>query len=548
MPRVLVTFDATEAALACFEHHDIHYQRALVQSEQELLKKIGPYDGLLLRKWELLSARVVEKATKLRVIGCLGGKPDEASLTYINQAGILVLNASNERAVAVAEHTLTMMLCLSRRILPVHKHVQKHVQTHLGGPPQRREPSREVLHGLTVLDKKCLGLVGLGTVGKLVAAKAQSLGMRVCVCDPYVGQDVLQGWAAVEDSVEAPVEALPLEAVLRQADFVSLHVPLTSETKNMLGEQAIFAMKPGSFLINCAHRDLVDEMALCRALEQGHLAGAGLDRFDEKNLDRLMKLDSVLCTPGLSGETQDTRQDTESLVARRMTHFLLEGAIESAVNFPELSRETIQQVRPYLFLGELLGSMLAQLGPGKTTALTFEMMGAGLWKHDELIVLSGLIGYLGETKPRINRINVKQWARELGLKVTSIRGPEDPRLGKTLRITTWSRRKKQSSVTGRVSQTNQIRITALQGLGLDAALSARMLYIEHTDRPGIFGALGSALGEKRINIGGFSCGREDKVRYAVALLALDNPLQEEMVMELSQIPGILRAMYLRFSV
>ena len=192
--------------------------------------------------------------------------------------------------------------------------------------------------------------------------------------------------------------------------------------------------------------------------------------------------------------------------------------------------------------------MLAQLGPGKTTALTFEMMGAGLWKHDELIVLSGLIGYLGETKPRINRINVKQWARELGLKVTSIRGPEDPRLGKTLRITTWSRRKKQSSVTGRVSQTNQIRITALQGLGLDAALSARMLYIEHTDRPGIFGALGSALGEKRINIGGFSCGREDKVRYAVALLALDNPLQEEMVMELSQIPGILRAMYLRFSV
>jgi D-3-phosphoglycerate dehydrogenase len=481
--------------------------------EADLCERIDAYDALVVRSQTLVSAAVLAAARRLRVIARAGVGVDNIDVAAATERGILVINAAEGNTVAAAEHTLAMLLALSRKIPEAAQSLRA------GEWVRGRFVGVEVYH-------KTLGIIGFGRIGREVARRAQCLGMDVVATDLFV---------TPEQASREGVELVNLDDLLARSDYVSIHTPLTRETRGMLGEQEFARMKPGARLINCARGGIVVESALVRALELGRVAGAALDVFEQEppSPDHpLLRRPNVIATPHVGASTEEAQVNVALDVADQILAVLRGEPPRSAVNVPAVSPEIYARLEPYLRLARRLGKLQAQLTDGPVTAVSVVYSGELLNYDVQPVTRAVLIGLLQPILAQpVNEVNAPVIAEARGIRVTESKsaGESDPL--NVLRVEVDHAGGKRV-ISGTALSRTDLRIRAIDQFDIDLSPEGYLLFAMHTDRPGVIGAVGTLLGEHQINIAGMHVGREAVGKRAVMVLSLDDPVPEALLDEI----------------
>lgn len=500
---------------------DFEVDVALGLSPEELLERIGAYDGLIIRSTTKVTAEVIERAENLKAVGRAGIGVDNIDVEAATKRGILVANAPESNTIAAGEHTLALMLAAARRIPAADTSLR-------GG-----EWKRSAFKGVEVAEKT-LGLVGLGHVGTVVARGALGMRMRVLAYDPYVSAERMRSM-----NVE---RAETVDEVLERSDFVSLHVPRTPRTAGMINARALEKMKPSAFLINVARGGIVDETDLYNALKEGTIAGAALDVFvEEPTTDSpLFSLPNVVVTPHLGASTIEA-QDRAGVTAAEQVARALRGEVPlNALNAPVPVGEGAEFVAQYSGLCETLGSLLYQLTDRPGEALKVEYRGEVASYDTRLLDVSALKGLLARMvfEP-LNFVNTPVLARERGLKVETSRLSESSDYTSLVKLCLSSGGEDGESVVSGtlVGPRMQPRLVEALGFTVDIVPERHMLFIRNEDVPGMIGAIGTTLGEGGINIGNMAVGRGEPGERAAMAITVDEPVPDETIEKLLSIPG-----------
>ncbi len=493
----------------------------LTPSAAEVPAEIADADALIVRSATKVTSALLEKAPKLRVIGRAGVGVDNVDVEAATHRGVLVMNTPGGNAVSVAEHTLALMLGLARAV------PQASASTNAG----RWEKS--AFSG-TELRRKTLGLVGLGRVGTEVARRARALEMKVLAYDPYVTPAAAR---------EVEVELLPLDDLLAQSDFVSLHTSLSPATEKMIGADAIAKMKKGARLINCARGELIDEAPLAEALKSGKLAGAGLDTFAQeppKN-SPLIGLPNLIATPHIAGSTAEAQEEVGTAIAQQVRDYLAEGVIRNAVNMPALSPDQYRRLRPYLVLGERLGSFVAQAAPSRSfSRVQIRYAGEPAELGSHVIRSAVLVGILNAVlDEKVNLVNASDAAAARGLLVEETTRRRERGYPNTIEVAIADGGK-GVTLEGMVGQDGSPRILALDGMALESPLEGTLLLSRNVDVPGVIGRIGTALGSLGVNIATFALGRRGPGggAEALALIGVDGKVDTAAVQHIRDLPSV----------
>jgi len=493
----------------------------LTPSVATLPSELANADALVIRSATKVTPALLEKAARLRVIGRAGVGVDNVDVETATHRGVLVMNTPGGNAVSVAEHTLALMLGLARAV------PQANASTQAG----RWEKS--AFSG-TELRGKTLGLVGLGRVGTEVARRARALEMRVLAYDPYVTPTAAR---------EVEVELVSLEQLLKSSDVLSLHTSLSSATEKMIDAAALKKMKNGAWLINCARGELIDEAALAEALRSGHLAGAALDTFAEEppRNSPLIGLPNVIATPHIAGSTAEAQEEVGTAIAQQVRDYLAEGVIRNAVNMPALSPDQYRRLRPYLELGERLGSFVAQASPSHSfSRLRIRYAGEAAELGSHLIRSAVLVGALNSVlDEKVNLVNAAAAAAGRGLLVEETTRRRGHGFPDTVEVAIADGGH-DFTLEGTVGQDGSPRIVSLDGISLEAPLEGTLLLSRSVDVPGVIGRIGTALGRLGVNIATFALGRRTPGGggEALALVGLDGEVSAVIVQEIRSLPSV----------
>jgi len=499
---------------------------ALVTPEQiegKLSQHLADADALIVRSAVKVDAHVLEPASKLRVIGRAGVGVDNIDLEAATKKGIAVMNTPGANAVAVAEHTLGLMLAMARHLCRAD------------GLMHAGKWEKKTLQG-TELRGKTLGIVGLGRVGLEVAKRARAFHMTVVAHDPFVSTSVAR---------DLEIRMAGLEEIYATADYITLHVGLTPQTAGMINAETIKKMKRGVRLVNCARGELVDEAALAEGLKSGHVAAAALDVFQDEPLKHspLASLENVVMSPHIGGSTHEAQEAVGYQIALQVKEYLKHGVIQNAVNIPSVSHEEYLEMHPYIVLAERLGSFLAQGTDGNAEEVTVRYAGPiAEWKTELLrnAALKGIINHMLEE--RANLVNAAAIAGERGIKVRETKklrpssGGAANVLSVTLRTTSEEHR-----VRGTVLHEKLPRLLGVDDIDVEAPLERNLVYMRNLDVPGVIGKIGTILGNHRINIANFSLGRQEKAAKtaeAIAVVHVDSVVPEDVLKELRTIEAV----------
>ena len=461
-PKVLISDSMSSQALATFEDRGIEAVQPGKLSEAELLDMIDEFAGLAIRSSTRVTTELLEHANNLKVVGRAGIGIDNVDVPACTHRGIIVMNTPLGNAITTAEHTMAMMLSLARHI------PQANSSTRAG----RWEKSRFM--GME-LSGKLLGLIGAGNIGSIVAQKAIGYGLRVQAYDPFLIE---------ERADKMGVEKVDLDRLLSSSDIVSLHVPKTPETSNIINASAINRMKKGSLLINCARGGLVDEFALRAALESGHLKGAALDVFEtepaRENL--LFDLDNVICTPHLGASTVEAQEKVAIQVAEQISDYLLTGGVKNAINAPSISAEEAKILKPYLNLAQCLGSFVGQLTHDSIKSLTITYRGDANDLNVSPLTVQVVQSILEHHSSFVNSVNAREVARDRNINVIEAHneGKDEYPCRITVSVETETSTR---SICGSLIQ-NRPRVIDVKGIPLESKLGEHMLYITNKDTPG----------------------------------------------------------------
>lgn len=499
----------------------------VIPSAAALPGELADAEALVVRSATKVTAALLEKAARLRVIGRAGVGVDNVDVEAATRRGILVMNTPGGNAVSVAEHTIALMLGLARAVPQANASIQA----------GRWEKS---LFSGTELRGKTLGLVGLGRVGTEVARRARALEMKVLAYDPYVTPAAAR---------EVEVELVPLDELLGQSDVISLHTSLSALTEKMIDAPAIAKMKRGARLINCARGELIDEAALAEALRSGKLAGAAVDTFAEeppKN-SPLVGLPNLIATPHIAGSTAEAQEEVGTAIGQQVRDYLADGLIRNAVNMPALSPDQYRRLRPYLELGERLGSFVAQAAPSRSfhrVRIQYAGEPAELGSHViRSAVLAGALNSVLDEK--VNLVNAAEEAASRGIVVEETTRRRERGYPNTIEVTIADGGR-EFSLEGTVAQDASARILALDGIALEAPLEGTLLLTRNIDVPGVIGRIGTALGNLGVNIATFALGRRAPGgAEALALVGLDGNVNASVVQEILALPSITEARLIR---
>jgi D-3-phosphoglycerate dehydrogenase / 2-oxoglutarate reductase len=479
-------------------------------SPADLAKIVGPYDALLVRSATKVTAEVIAKADRLKVIGRAGVGLDNVDADAATKRGIIVMNVPAGNTISTAEHTMSMLMSLARRIPQAYASLK-------GGKWERSKFVGTEVFG------KTLGIVGLGKIGTEVAKRAQSFGMRIIAYDPFL---------SAERAQQLEIQLTDLKTVYQEADFITVHTPLTAETKGLIGAKEIAMMKKGVRLINCARGGIIDEAALHEAVTSGQVAGAALDVFEQEPppMDHpLLKLEQVVSVPHLGASTQEAQFNVAIEVVKQVADALLGRGIRNAVNMPSVDGKTLQVLQPYITLGERMGSLASQLSGGQIAEIRVTYVGevAG---HDTspvtLAILKGVLApMVGES---VNYVNASHIAAERGLKVVESKANRMDEFANLMAVEV--RTNGQSlAIHGTLSARREPRIVKIDRYFVETAPDGYMLIIRNEDKPGLIGQLGTLLGEAKINIAGMSNGRDKPGGTAVTVLNIDNDVPPKVL-------------------
>jgi len=527
MPKVLISDALSPAAIQIFKDRgiDVDFQPALGKDKEKLATVIGNYDGLAIRSATKVTAKILEWAKDLKVIGRAGIGVDNVDIPAATARGIIVMNTPFGNSITTAEHAVSLMLALARQI------PEADASTRAGKWEKNKFMGVEIFG-------KTLGVIGCGNIGSIVADRATGLRMKVVAFDPFLSQ---------ERADDLGVEKVEIDQLFRRADFITLHTPLTDKTRNIISAGAIKNMKKGVRIINCARGGLVDEAALYEALKSGQVAGAAFDVFvtEPATENPLFHLPNVVCTPHLGAATSEAQENVALQIAEQMSDYLLRGAITNAINFPSISAEEAPKLKPFIALAEKLGSFAGQLTETGISKVQLAYEGAVAQMNTKALTSAALAGLLRPMLGDVNVVSAPVVAKERGIVIEEVTRemPEDYESLITVTVTT---ERQTRHVSGTVFADGRPRIVNIKGIRMDAEFGPSMIYITNLDKPGFIGKFSSTLGEAGINIATFHVGRDAPGGNAVALIEIDGDLPEAVLAKVRALPQVQQAKLLHF--
>ncbi|MDO9414474.1 MAG: phosphoglycerate dehydrogenase [Pseudolabrys sp.] len=526
-PRVLISDALSDAAVQIFKDRgiDVDFQPNLGKDKEKLAEIIGKYDGLAIRSATKATAKIIEKATRLKVIGRAGIGVDNVEIPAATAKGIIVMNTPFGNSITTAEHAITLMLALAREIPAAD------ASTQAGKWEKNRFMGVEIT-------AKTLGVIGCGNIGSIVADRALGLRMKVIAFDPFLSP---------ERAKDIGVEKVELDDLLKRADFITLHTPLTDKTRNVIDAAAIAKMKKGVRIINCARGGLVDEQALADALNSKHVAGAAFDVFVEEPATKnvLFGHPNVICTPHLGASTTEAQENVALQVAEQMSDYLLTGAITNALNFPSITAEEAPKLKPFVTLAEKLGSFAGQLTESGLSKVTITYEGQVAEMKIKALTSAALTGLLRPMLGEVNFVSAPELAKERGVVVEETTRAMSGDFDSLITVTVVTENQTRS-VSGTVFADGRPRIVNIKGIRMDAEFAPSMVYITNLDKPGFIGKFSGTLGEAGINIATFHVGREAPGANAVALIEIDGDMPADVLERVRALPQVQSAKLLHF--
>ncbi len=527
--KILIADDVSESAVAVLRAEpswqvvDLGREKGdAAARKQRLADEISSADALVVRSATKVTAGLLERAARLRVVGRAGVGVDNVDLDAATNKGVVVMNTPGGNAESVAEQTLALMLALARRIPQADASLK-----------QGRWEKKAFLG--QELRCKSLGLVGFGRIGAEVARRAQAFGMEVAAYDPHIAPRIAS---------DANVRLVPLDELFSTSDFISLHASATPESRHVVNARTLALVRPGTRLVNCARGELVDEAALLEALKEGKVAGAGLDVFEtEPPKDSpLVAHPNVIATPHIAGSTEEAQEIVGIRIAEQVRDYLAHGIVRNAVNVPAVSAEEYRRLQPYLELGEKLGAFLGQIGGRPLNEIRISYDGGLADLNTHLVKNSVLKGILAHTlsEEEVNLVYAGSLAQGAGVEVIEVRSSRRASVSNSLGIALRSG-SEVASVLGTTGLKGSLRILGVNDIDVEAPLKGVILFIRNQDVPGVIGRVGTLLGERQINIANFALGRNTDVHEAIGLVSVDDQIPASVLDEIRSVPAVRKA-------
>jgi D-3-phosphoglycerate dehydrogenase len=489
-------------------------------SHQDLMKIIGEYDGLVVRSATKANKELIEAGTRLKVIGRAGIGVDNVDVKAASARGVVVMNTPEGNIVTTAEHAISMMMALCRQIPQATASIRD------GRWEKKKFMGVEMFN-------KTLAVIGIGRIGSIVVRRARALEMKVIAFDPFISAQAAE---------KLGVELVTLEELYKRADFISIHTPLTAETKNLINAQTIAKMKKGVRIVNCARGGIIHEADLADAIKTGHVAGAALDVFEQEPPAKdnpLLGLENVIFTPHLGASTTEAQENVAIAVAEQFVDFFVHGITRNAVNMPSIPPEQLAVIRPYMALAEKMGSFVAQVAEGGVKEIRIRYMGDLSQLDQRPITQAALKGALEHyVGPTVNLVNAPYLAESRGITVAVENSPDRRNFSAAigLRLVTD---KGEISIEGAVFRGTEPRLVRMEDIPIEAQLEGTMILASNNDRPGVIGAIGACLGARGVNIAAFHLGRVQAGGKAMAIVNVDSAPEPEVMAELARLTNVL---------
>ena len=519
IPRVLVSDDLSPEGVEILRRAGLQVDVKVGLKPEELERVVGDYDALAVRSATKVTAQLLDRAKRLKVVGRAGVGVDNVDLDAATRRGVVVMNTPGGSSTTVAELTLAHMLALARHV------PQATASVRAGKWEKKRFQGRE-------LAGKTLGVVGIGNIGAVVVERCRALRMRVVAYDPFISP---------EAAAKLGVTQVSLDQLWGEADVVSLHVPLTEQTRNLVNAQSLAKMKRGALLVNCARGGIIDERALADALASGQLGGAALDVFEKEPPapdHPLLQLENFICTPHLGASTEEAQSAVAVGIAQQLAAYLTRGEVKNAVNLPSVPREVLDTIAPYLALSEKLGSLAAQIAPPAIHEVRIELAGELSHAPHRIIAAQALKGLLRHVLDQpVNEVSAPAIARERGLVVREDLNPEAQDYVSLLTVTLRGGGG-EATVAGTVFGKQELRVVRVNQFRLEAVPEGDIIMCENDDAPGVVGHIGTALGAAGVNIARIFLSRDPERHSAFSLINVDSAPAPDVLEKLRRLEHV----------
>jgi D-3-phosphoglycerate dehydrogenase / 2-oxoglutarate reductase len=518
--KVLISDTLSEVGVKTFHKTpDIEVDVKTDLAPAKLKEIIGDYHALVIRSATKVTAEIIEAASNLKVIGRAGIGLDNVNIPAASKKGIVVMNTPEGNTITAAEHTMAMIMALSRNIPQASASLKE------GKWEKKRFQGKEIFN-------KTLGVIGIGRIGRLVAEKAKAMNMKIIVYDPYIKPDLIE---------RMDMEPVSFDELLQRSDYITIHTPATDETINMINKDTIAKMKKEAMLINCARGGIVNEDDLCEALTSGHLSGAALDVFNKEppGKTKLICLPNLICTPHLGASTKEAQDKVAKDVAEQIIAYLFYGSVKNAVNVPSISPELISTLRPYATLAEKMGALQSQITDNAILEAQINYSGK-VTDYDvtplTAAMLKGLLTPL--LKDQVNFVNAPVIAAERGIKVVESKTKAPKDFSSLIKLTIKTQKSK-NIISGTIFGNNLLRILRINNFHLEAIPEGHNLLINNLDKPGVIGKITSTLGRYKVNISRMQVGEERVNKQNVIFLATNISVNDEILKKLRGMEDLL---------
>lgn len=513
--KVLVSDNISPSGIEILRKAGLKVDVKIGMKPEELKACIGEYSGIVIRSATKMTADVIEAARNLKVIGRAGSGLDNVDKTAASKKGIVVMNTPGGNTITTAEHTIALLFSLARLIPQATSSMKK-------GKWEKKK-----FHGVELFNKT-LGVIGIGSIGGQVAKRAQGLQMNVIAFDPFLSEAKAKTMG---------VEKVKLEELFERSDFITIHTPLTTETRNLINSKTIRKMKDGVRIVNCARGGIVNEKDIYKALKSGKVAGAAFDVFEHEPPQdyTLVKLDNVISTPHLGAATGEAQENVAVAVAEQIRDYLVHGTIRNAVNFPSIPIDQLPKLSPFISLAEKLGGFAAQVLESGITEVTIEYRGDATELNTAPVTIAALKGLLTPIlEETVNFVNAPLIAKERGIEVKETKSADAGDYQSTLSLMVNGR-----YFAGTLFSRKDPRIIKVDNFPVEIIPDGTMLFMFNNDKPGVIGSIGSLLGRHKINIARMHFGRESAGGRAISVVSIDTPVTEEQLKEIKKLPNIL---------
>jgi D-3-phosphoglycerate dehydrogenase len=517
--KVLISDNISPKCTEILKHAGLDVDIKVGMKPEELKACIGNYQGLIIRSATKVTSEIIDAARNLKVIGRAGSGLDNVDRTAATKKGIVVMNTPGGNTITTAEHTIALMVSLARQV------PQATMSLKAGKWEKKKFMGVELFN-------KTLGIVGIGNIGSQVAKRMQAFAMNVIAFDPFLNEEKAKAMG---------VEKVDLRELFRRSDFITVHTPLTAETKNLINRETLAIMKPGVRIINCARGGIVSEKDLYGALVEGKVGGAALDVFEKEPPENnpLLTLDTVIATPHLGASTKEAQENVAVAVAEQVVDYLVNGTIRNAVNFPSIPADQIARLEPYINLAEKLGGFSSQIFEGGVTEITIEYRGDASKVNTAPITIAAIKGFLNPILlETVNFVNAPVIAKERGIEVKEIKSTDEGDYQSMIALRLKAK-DKVSSVAGTLFSKKDPRIVFIDDFKVEIVPEGELLFMYNNDKPGVIGNIGTLLGKNNINIARMHFGRETPGGTAISVVSIDAHASPLIIDQIRKLPNII---------